>query len=150
MSANTKIIVLRMKELLYTAIFVILGILLLLTILFFSTSSNENGSVETSAADVTYAKYIPGIYHTQLSLEGMTVDVEVALDANHINSISLVNLEESVETMYPLLQPTFETLSAQICKKQTIENITYSTESKYTSLMILNAIDDTIKKACIQ
>lgn len=149
MSANTKIIVLRMKELLYTAIFVILGILLLLTILFFSTSK-EDSSVETSAADITYDKYIPGIYHTQLTLGGMNVDMEIALDADHINSISLVNLEESVETMYPLLEPTFDTLSKQICEKQTIENITYSTESKYTSLMILNAIDDTIKKACIQ
>lgn len=148
MSANTKIIVLRMKELLYTAIFVILGILLLLTILFF-TASNENPSVETSTNNVTYDKYIPGIYHTQLTLGGMDIDMEIALDADHINSISLVNLEETVETMYPLLEPTFTALSKQICEKQTIENITYSTESKYTSLMILNAIDDTLKKASI-
>lgn len=148
MSAKTKIVVLRMRELLYTGIFVILGILLLLTILFFAFSEDEAPS-PTALETTTSDKYIPGIYHTELTLNGMQADIEIALDANHINAISLINLDESVETMYPLLTPTFQEIQKQICEKQSLDNITYQTDSKYTSLMILNAIDQTLQKASL-
>ena len=49
--------------------------------------------------------------------------------------------------MYPLLQPTFDSLAAQICTKQSLENVSYETESKYTSLVLLEAIRKSLDKA---
>ena len=43
MSAKTKIVVLKMKELIYTAVFVVLGIVLLLLMIFmFSSALHKN------------------------------------------------------------------------------------------------------------
>ena len=130
-----------MKEIIYTAIFIGLGILLVT--LFLIMFRPEKESAET-AADVLYT---PGIYTASLVLGSQQVNVEVAVDAQKIHSISLTPLSDSVATMYPLMAPVMEDLEAQICKNQTTENLTYSNDSRYTSLALLNAIDTALSKA---
>lgn len=155
MSAKTKIVVLHMKELIYTGIFVALGILLiiLLLILFLPGDSGSDG--QTPPAETTQenenapksALYIPGIYTTELVLGGQAVDVEVIVAQDAITSIRLVNLSESVTTMYPLLQPTFDTICEQVYTTQSLDGISYSDDSKYTSLVLLEAIQNSLDKA---
>ena len=41
-------------------------------------------------------------------------DKEVIVDKNTITSVRMVNLSEAVTTMYPLLEPTFDTICEQI------------------------------------
>jgi len=169
MSSKTKIVVLHMKELIYTGIFVALGILFIVLLIMMFLPGKENSETappetqnmeetgdtlpsETDTGDTTVgsdAIYIPGIYTTELVLNDQAIDVEVIVDQNYISSIRLVNLNEAVTTMYPLLQPTFETLCEQIYEKQTIENITYETDSKYTSLVLLEAIKNSLEKAAV-
>lgn len=187
MSAKTKIVVLRMKELIYTGIFVALGILLiiLLIIMFLpgkespsslgtqqsgtgqdasldntvpmSQSTNTSGTAISnmpSSGTVTVTSsvtaYIPGIYTTELVLNDQTIDVEVIVDQSSITSVRLVNLSETVATMYPLLEPTFENIRSQVYEKQSVEGITYETENKYTSLVLLEAIRSSLEKAQLQ
>ncbi len=193
MSAKTKIVVLRMKELIYTGIFVALGILLiiLLIIMFLpgkdtpsssgqpscntgqdtsldNTTSTSQGAntygttltdtptlgTPASSTDVTAAStttaYIPGIYTTELVLNDQTIDVEVIVDQSSITSVRLVNLSETITTMYPLLEPTFQTICTQVYETQTVEGITYAPENKYTSLVLLEAIRSSLEKAQIQ
>ena len=71
----------------------------------------------------------------------------MAVDEKKIKSISLVNLDESTANMYPLVEPALESLSEQIYKKQSLENITYSEENQYTSMVLINAIEDALDKA---
>lgn len=167
MSSKTKIVVLHMKELIYTGIFVALGILLILLLIIMflpkkdassssqdttqeseeetdpSVPSSSNISVDSSSVST----YIPGIYTTQLVLNDQSIDVEVIVDEASITSIRLVNLSESVTTMYPLLEPTFESLCNQIYEKQSLDEISYETSSKYTSLVLLEAIRNSVEKA---
>jgi uncharacterized protein with FMN-binding domain len=49
--------------------------------------------------------------------------------------------------MYPLLQPTFDSLAEQIYETQSLDNITYASENKYTSLVLLEAIRKSLEKA---
>jgi len=49
--------------------------------------------------------------------------------------------------MYPLLRPTFDTLTTQILEKQSLEDISYHQDSKYTSLVLLEAIAKSLEKA---
>ena len=49
--------------------------------------------------------------------------------------------------MYPLIQPSFEDLADQIIKNQSLEGITYADESKYTSMILLDAITSSLNKA---
>jgi len=172
MSGKTKIVVLHMKELIYTGIFAALGILfvILLVMMFLpkedsgNTSATRTGNLsETPASnqDVTFgmgnetasagthndALYIPGIYTTELVLGEQSIDVEVIVDKTSITSIRMINLDEAVTTMYPLLQPTFDSICEQVYELQTLEGVTYSTDSKYTSLVLLEAIGHSIDKA---
>ena len=49
--------------------------------------------------------------------------------------------------MYPLMQPTIESLSEQICNSQSLNDIEYSDENAYTSQIVLKAIENALKKA---
>ncbi len=140
MSAKTKIVVLHMKEIIYTTIFVVLGILLLILLAFMFFPKGEKGNANQQ-------KYVPGIYTSTITIGNNDLEVEVSVDSSHINAIRFSNLDESVTTMYPLVQPAIESIADQIYKTQSLENITYSEENPYTSQVILNAIKDALKKA---
>ena len=139
MSAKTKIVVLHMKEIIYTAVFVILGLILLILFAFMFFPKSDSPSKTVS--------YSPGVYTSSFSINNTDLEVEVSVDNTHINGIRFTNLNESVATMYPLMQPTIESLTEQICQSQSLENISYSDENAYTSQMILKAIEDALKKA---
>lgn len=141
MSSKTKIVVLHTKEVIYTGIFVVLAVVLAV-LLFLMFGKNKNAN--PASAD---AIYHAGVYTSPITLNDNTFDVEVTVDENHINSISLVNLSETTTAMYPLVEPALDALSDQIYTSQSTENITYSEENKYTSMLLLEAIDSALDKA---
>lgn len=141
MSSKTKIVVLRMKEIIYTAIFLGLGILLILLLFIMFRPKKD---VAASSGQVLY---IPGVYSASLQLGTQEVNVEVAVDSDRITSITMVPLTDSVATMYPLMQPSLESLTSQICEQQSLEHLTYPDETRYTSQILIQAIDTALKKA---
>lgn len=180
MSANTKIVVLRRKELLYTGIFAALGVLfviLLLMLLLPGKAADTSGApdspdstaetvmpdnvadlgripqsaqtedVSTGAVADTGNTYIPGIYTTELILGNETVNVEVIVSDHAITSVSLADPSETLTTMYPLLESTMESLNDQLCEMQDPEQVTYSAETRYTSLVLLEAVKASLEKA---
>lgn len=196
MSANTKIVVLRRKELLYTGIFAALGVLFVILLLMLllpgkgaDTSSgapdspdgtaatampdnvadlgrssqfsdaedastgavldNASGAVLDSTSGTVSAgnTYIPGIYTTELILGSETANVEVIVSDHAITSVSLADPSETLTTMYPLLEPTMESLNDQLCEMQDPGQVTYSAETRYTSLVLLEAVKASLEKA---
>ncbi len=142
MSSKTKIVVLRMKEIIYTAIFVGFGILLVMLLFIMFRPKDES-----AAASSDQIRYIPGVYSASLTLGSQEVNVEVAVDADQISSISMVPLSDAVATMYPLVQPSLQNLTAQICDTQSLENLSYAEESRYTSHVLIKTIETALKKA---
>ncbi|MDD6811527.1 MAG: hypothetical protein PUD93_06665 [Lachnospiraceae bacterium] len=147
MSSKTKIVVLHVKELIYTGIFAVLGILFIILLIIMFLPKNEKESAVSTMTQTTTNTYIPGVYTTSLILNDNVVEIEVTVDEKNINSIRLVNLDEAVTTMYPLIQPSFEELSNQIIANQSLEGVTYSDDTKYTSMILLNAISASLEKA---
>ena len=146
MSSKTKIVVLHMKEIIYTVVFLILAILMiaLLVIMFGPKKDMETtATAQTEEPD----KYVPGVYTTAIELNDNSFDVQVTVDSNHINSIELVNLSEATTAMYPLVEPALENLATQIYATQSTDNITYEDDSKYTSMHLLEAIKSALAKA---
>jgi uncharacterized protein with FMN-binding domain len=131
-----------MKELIIFGALALFALLLVILFVSFSGSKSEDGA-DTSEA----MTYIPGTYTSSVSLNGSAVEVQVTVDRDHINSIELIHLDESVETMYPLVSPALEELSAQILTSQSLEGITYQSESQYTSIVLYKAIVSAIEKA---
>ena len=146
MSSKTKIVVLHLKELIYTGIFALFGILFIIMLIIMFVPRDKE---ESSAPETPSATYVPGIYTTSLIINDNVVDVEVTVDETSINDIRIVNLDEAVTTMFPLLEPAFDDLANQICENQSLENITYADDNKYTSMVLLNAIKASLDKAAL-
>lgn len=146
MSAKTKIVVLHMKEIIYTGIFILLGILLVILLLVMFVPK-RGSSIDTTETSAGAALYTAGVYNSSLTLNGSPIDIEVVVDSDNINSIRLVNLDETVSVMYPLVEPSFDELVSQIYHTQSLEGISYSDENKYTSMVLLDAIETALEKA---
>lgn len=142
MSSKTKIVVLHMKEVIYTGIFLLLLVILGVVIFLMFGS----GKSETASSDAV-SKYTPGIYRTSIHLNDNTFDVEVTVDQEQIKSIHLSNLSESTSAMFPLVEPVLDSLSSQIYSTQSLDNLEYSSDQKYTALMLIHAIDEAVSKA---
>lgn len=140
MSSQTKIVVLHMKEIIYTIVFVLLGILLILLLTFMFFPKDKENVTSSN-------KYLPGVYTSDFTLGSANLEVEVSVDSDHINSIRFSNLDESVTTAYPLIQPAMENIADQICESQSLDNLTFSKDNPYTSQIIVNAIEAALQKA---
>jgi uncharacterized protein with FMN-binding domain len=137
---STKIIVVQLREIIYTAIFVGLGIFLIL-LLIFMFSPKKNQDVEPTM------QYVPGVYTSSLMIENEAVNVEVIVDENTVKSVRILDLDPARETLYHLLQPTTENISEQLSSQTAIDDVSYSDESKITSSLVLDAIKQALKKA---
>ena len=164
MSSSPKIIVLKMREIIYTVILFFLVVLLIICmILMFSHKQENNVLTENSSESTQLTQedqentssplqntvYMPGIYTSAVTLGTSAVDVEVTVDRNQIKGIRLVNLSESVTASYPLISPALEHIAAQILEKQNLDEITCSHENRYTSQLLLSAIADALAQAAI-
>ena len=190
MSSNTKIVVLRSKEIVYALVLLVVSVLIIMVAvsLFMPAKdaaspvpaqnaeetpeqmlpqtpsqttpdtapsatapdgANQTSSTVTDTNTTAQNIYVPGIYSSTLLLGTAHVELQVAVDKNHINSITLTNLDESVTTLYPLMSPTLSELSAVILAEQSIENVSYGEENRYTSMLLMQAITAALDKAAV-
>ena len=138
MDSKTKIVVLHTKELIYTAVFALLCILLivLLFVMF--------GPGHTDKKQTSHKQYTPGTYTSTLTLNNTNLE-----DSSRINSIRFANLDETVTTMFPLIQPAIEEIADQIYDTQSLDAVELSDDAPYTSQIILNAIRQAVEKAAV-
>ena len=143
--AKTRIVVIQMKELIYTAIFAGLGILLivLLIVMFFPFGKDSESTGQTAVNAI----YQPGVYTSQIELGDSTLNLEVVVDNDQIKSVSFVNLEESVTTMYPLVKPSLENIEKELKNGTSLDDIPLSEKSKYTESLLLEGIRTALNKA---
>ena len=170
MSSKTKIVVLKSKELIYTGIFIILGIMLILLLFYmFSPGDKEskhsvrsNAETEVSTSDIpqettealessesteTFSGYIPGMYTSEVNLGGSTLLLTVSVDENRVTGVTMDNVDETLTAMYPLVQPSLDEINSQIGMVSSLEDITYSADNKYTTILILDAINQALESA---
>ena len=157
MSGKTKILVLHMKEVIYTGIFIFLGLifLVLLAIMFLpKRTAVDSSSMTTAATTETPAdqsqisgSYTPGIYSATLEVSGNSLEMQVIIEQSGITDVSFTHLDEAVETMYPLFTPVLENIAEQLKSGVALENITYEDSQKYTATVLLQTIAEVLEKA---
>ena len=74
----------------------------------------------------------------------------MAVDSTRINSIRFSNLDETVTTMFPLIQPAIEDIAEQVYETQSLDDISLSEDAPYTSQIILDAIKEAAGKAAVK
>lgn len=142
--AKTKIVVIQLKEIIYTVIFAALGILLiLLLIVMFKGGKGD----ETTANDTNL--YKAGVYTSSISLNDTAFNLEVVVDKNHINNVTIQNIDESVATMFPLIEPSLEAIKSQLNEGVSIDQIQVEDDKQYTEQLLIEAIESALAKAAI-
>lgn len=137
--SKTKIVVIQMKEIVYTAIFVGLGILLVLLLVIMFLPKKDSNTKQ--------AQYTPGVYSNQITLGETSLNVEVVVDENHINDVSVTNLSDSITTMFPMVKPALEDLSKQLSNNVALDDIVYPEHCKYTEMLLIEGVENALKKA---
>ena len=144
MSGSTRILVIPLKKLIL-ALCVIIAFIIIAAIYIPEShptnAAGQNNSINTS---VTYS---PGVYTSSLMLNGNPVDIQVTVDSDNINNIELVNMSDSVQTMYPMLAPSFDEIKNAVIQRGTTADITYDSSNKYTASLLLGAIQNALDKA---
>ena len=165
MSSKPRIVVVKMREIVYTVILLCLVILLVVCLVLMFSGKTKGGSsiserydtslseetgddaAESQSASSGTALYCPGVYTASVTLGDSAVDVEVTVDSSHINSIRLVNLSEAMAASFPLVSPSLEHIASQVLYTQSLEEITCPQENRYTSQLLLSAISDALARA---
>lgn len=93
------------------------------------------------------SKYMPGNYMSVITLNNQTVYMNVTVDDKRIIDISLDIMDETAAAMYPLIQPALDNISQQIYEKQSLDDVTYEKANQYTSVVLLNGIEEALSKA---
>ncbi|MDD4112043.1 MAG: hypothetical protein PHC56_03300 [Herbinix sp.] len=139
--AKTKIVVIQLKEIIYTVIFAALGILLILLLIFmFSGKDKEDVASETKL-------YKAGVWTSSIPLSDTVINLEVVLDENHINSVRIVNIDETITTMFPLVAPSLDEISTQLSNDVPIDQLELRDDSRYTQTLLIEAIKVALDKA---
>lgn len=139
--SKTKIVILQLKEIIYTAIFVGLGILLILLLIFMFLPKNK----DTASLDTQ--QYKAGKYTSALVLNDTSLNIEVVVDENHINSVTITNIDDSITAMYPLMAPGLEEIADQLYDGVDINSVKISDDSKYTQTLLLDSVKAILDKA---
>ena len=179
MNKNPKIVVFKLKELIYTGIFILLGILLIILFVWMFRSGKSKdtaasvipeSSISTSSLGTGYSvsnipsveethtsektiqndtdkKYSAGVYTSSLLLNNSTLEIEVCVSPEQITSVSIKNMDEAVKTMYPLIENSVKDLEHQVIRSQSLNNITYPEDCKYTYLILIDAVTQALSKA---
>ncbi len=149
MSAKTKILVFKMREVIYTAVFAALGICLVILLIFMFIKGRSGSSLESLSNSIAGEEpvYIAGVYQSSVVLRNQVISVEVVVDKNNINSVRLIHTDDAVTTIFPLFAPTMNELASQIIASQSVDNITYSDENKYTAMVLMEAVKNALNKA---
>ncbi len=153
--SKPKFVVFKLKELLLTAALVLFAVVLvLLGVAWISVDKEGTPGVNLPSAgrdstETSAPLYYPGVYTTTMEMNDTTIHLELVCDADHINSVRLINLDEAVETMYPLLTPALEDLELQLCLDVPVEELKFTEGSTYTQTILVEAIEKTLEKAVL-
>lgn len=141
--SNTKIVVFQMKEIIYTILFLLLGILFVVILVFMFHSNKKKDAGEEAAL------YRPGVYSSECKIGNTVMNVSVVVDENHVNAVQIDNLSDSVATMYPLVETSMDDIEECLTSGTDINDIQLSDENRYTKVLLLNAVEESLEKARI-
>ena len=147
--AKTRIIVLKLKKLLRIGIPAALIVVLLVLFFALFVSPKEDNTATGENVSPTMATYRAGVYNSVIELGDSFLNLEVVVDADHINSVRLVNLDDATAAMYPLMEPAAADISAQLASGTALDEVTLSESSKYTQTLLLEGVRNTLEKAMI-
>lgn len=141
--SKTRIVILSLKNVLMTAAIVGLGVLFILILILTLRPGKKTPEQQSSTL------YCPGVYTSQINIGNRTFLMELITNEDQIVSLDFQNLEEAVETMYPLMSPSLDAIFEQLQNGASLDQIVLPEENYYTTSLLLSHISSLLDKAYI-
>ena len=134
---STKFVVVKAKELVKTAVFAILGVIIIVGLItfFLHMGDKENTGL-----------YRDGTYYGEMNLGGEATEVAVKIKNGEIKEVSVEEPTESVSVFYPLLETTAEEIGNAVVENQSL-SVEVSAENAHSAQRVLDAIAECLEQA---
>ena len=140
---KSRFVVLRMKDIVRTGIFILVGVALLIALIWAivpGRGGEQHGPM---------GGFVPGTYTSYIILHNQPITVSVTVNEDEILDITISQLEETVAVFYPLIGPTMANLSHQVIYNQSTV-VETPVEALHTSRILLDAINVALHQAQVQ
>lgn len=134
---RTKFVVVKARELVKTAVFAVLGIIILAGLITFFLHMGE---------DDTTGMYRDGTYYGQMAAGGTVTELVVVIEEGRIADISVETPAEAVTVFYPLLEPTVAEVGQAVVEQQSLE-VAVAQEKEHSARLVLDAVAQCLKEA---
>lgn len=134
---GTKFVVVKAKEIIKTAVFAVLGVIIIVGLITFFLHMGD---------DENTGMYRDGTYYGEMEVGGEITEIAVKIDNGEIADISMEETTEAVAVFYPLLETAVEEVGQAVVESQTL-TIEVDPESAYSAQLVLDAVAECLEKA---
>ncbi len=134
---NTRFVVVKAKELIKTAVFAVLGVIIIVGLItfFLHMGNDENAGL-----------YRDGTYYGMMETGGEVTEIAVEIKNGEIAEVSVEDMTEAVAVFYPLLGDVAEKVGKEVVKTQSLM-VEVEPEQAYSAQLVLDAIADCLEQA---
>ena len=127
-----------MRELLKTAVFAVLGVIILVGLITFF--------LRMGAGEET-GQYRDGTYEAAVQLGTEQAVVSVEINDGKIAQVTMQEMAESVAVMYPMVESTMDEIAAQVIQNQSAQQVDVSSQQTYSAQVLLDAVAQCLAQA---
>ena len=135
---HTKFVVVKLRELIKTAIFAVLGLVILIGLItfFLRMGGGERGE----------GGYRDGVYEGALQTGQTEAAVSVTIDKGKIKDVSLTQKDDALKVMYPLVETTLAEVKEDVMKNQSAV-MKEGKDYTYTAQAVMGAVSECLAAA---
>ena len=134
---STKFVVVKAKELIKTAVFAVLGVIILVGLItFFLHMGDEENT----------GMYRDGTYYGEMELGGEITEIAVEIKNGEIADVSMEEPAEAVAVFYPLLETAAEEVGQAVVATQSL-TVEVEPENAHSAQLILDTIAECLQQA---
>ena len=134
---STKFVVVKAKELIKTAVFAVLGVIIIVGLItFFLHMGDEENT----------GMYRDGTYYGEMEVGGEITEIAVGIRNGQIADISMEEPAEAVTVFYPLLETAAEEVGQAVVATQSL-TVEVEPENAHSAQLILDTVAECLKKA---
>ena len=134
---STKFVVVKAKELIKTAVFAVLGVIILVGLItFFLHMGDEENT----------GMYRDGTYYGEMELGGEITEIAVEIKNGEIADVSMEEPAEAVAVFYPLLETAADEVGQAVVATQSL-TVEVEPENAHSAQLILDTIAECLQQA---
>ena len=134
---STKFVVVKARELIKTAVFAVLGVIIIVGLITFFLHMGD---------DENTGMYRDGTYYGEMETGGEVTEIAVEIKNGEIVDVSMEEPVEAVAVFYPLLETAAEEVGQAVVESQSL-TVEVAPENAHSAQLVLDAVAECLKKA---